>query len=73
MTKMIKPKKSKKQPANARIFFILDRSGSMGCIADETIGGFNAFVETIPFEQARRYVMRVLSDAEIYRRLTAAH
>ena len=29
----------------------------------------DAFVETIPFEQARRYVMRVLSDAEIYRRL----
>lgn len=31
----------------------------------------DAFVETIPFEQARRYVMRVLSDAEIYRRLYA--
>lgn len=46
MTKMIKPKKSKKQPTNARIFFILDRSGSMGRIADETIGGFNAFVES---------------------------
>ncbi|MFO0748112.1 MAG: transglycosylase SLT domain-containing protein [Myxococcota bacterium] len=29
----------------------------------------DAFVETIPYEQARRYVMRVLSDAEIYRRL----
>jgi len=29
----------------------------------------DAFVECIPFEQARRYVMRVCSDAEIYRRL----
>ncbi|MCC6625101.1 MAG: lytic transglycosylase domain-containing protein [Deltaproteobacteria bacterium] len=29
----------------------------------------DAFVESIPFEQARRYVMRVCSDAEIYRRL----
>lgn len=29
----------------------------------------DAFVETIPYPQARRYVMRVLSDAEIYRRL----
>jgi len=29
----------------------------------------DAFVETIPYEEARRYVMRVLSDAEIYRRL----
>jgi soluble lytic murein transglycosylase len=29
----------------------------------------DAFVETIPFEQARRSVMRVFSDAEIYRRL----
>ncbi len=29
----------------------------------------DAWVETIPYEEARRYVMRVLSDAEIYRRL----
>jgi uncharacterized protein YegL len=43
---MITPKKkSKKAPKNTRIFFILDRSGSMASIADETIGGFNAFVE----------------------------
>jgi len=38
-------KKSKKTPTNTRIFFILDRSGSMAQIADETIGGFNAFIE----------------------------
>src|ERR1017187_1456227 len=48
--KMVTPaktlKKSKKTaPKNARIFFILDRSGSMTGIADETIGGFNAFVD----------------------------
>jgi len=44
---MVTPKKSaskKSTPKNARIFFILDRSGSMSTIADETIGGFNAFV-----------------------------
>lgn len=42
MTKMITPKKP--TPKNARIFFILDRSGSMSTIVTETIGGFNAFV-----------------------------
>ncbi len=31
--------------------------------------GLDAWVETIPYEEARRYVMRVLADAEIYRRL----
>jgi hypothetical protein len=44
--KMITPKKKSKKttPTNARIFFILDRSGSMTSIKDETIGGFNAFL-----------------------------
>lgn len=41
--KMVTPVKA--TPKNARILFILDRSGSMRSIADETIGGFNAFVE----------------------------
>jgi len=46
---MIAPKKTKKaskkkQPTNARIFFILDRSGSMMSIKNDTIGGFNSFL-----------------------------
>merc|ERR1719408_255473 len=28
----------------AHIYFLLDRSGSMQCIADDVIGGFNSFV-----------------------------
>jgi Mg-chelatase subunit ChlD len=49
MTQMITPKKKvtkKTKPQNARIFFILDRSGSMDSIKDETIGGFNSFLES---------------------------
>jgi len=49
MTKMIKPvkekkAKSKKAPKNTRILFVLDRSGSMQCIARDTVGSFNTFV-----------------------------
>jgi hypothetical protein len=29
------------------VTFLLDRSGSMGDIWDETIGGFNAYIETL--------------------------
>ena len=29
----------------------------------------DAFVETIPYQQTRRYVMRVIALAEVYRRL----
>lgn len=42
--KMIAPKAKKAKVKNVRILFILDRSGSMGSIKAETIGGFNAFV-----------------------------
>ena len=42
--KMIVPKAKKAKAKNARILFILDRSGSMASIKAETIGGFNAFV-----------------------------
>ena len=41
---MIKIKKQ--QPQNARIVFILDRSGSMRSIARDTVGGFESFIET---------------------------
>lgn len=48
MTKMIKPvkKPAKTKIQNARISFVLDRSGSMASIRDETIGGYNAFIDT---------------------------
>ena len=30
---------------STNVFMILDRSGSMGSIRDDTIGGVNAFIE----------------------------
>jgi uncharacterized protein YegL len=42
--KMIAPKAKKAKVKNVRILFVLDRSGSMSSIKEETIGGFNAFI-----------------------------
>lgn len=39
-------KKSKSKKASALIVCVLDRSGSMGSIIDDAIGGFNTFLET---------------------------
>lgn len=46
VTPVKKTKKTKKAktPKNTRILFILDRSGSMRAIMDDTIGGFNSYV-----------------------------
>lgn len=48
----IKPVKAAKKPStkkpsykSSRIFFVLDMSGSMNSVWDDTIGGFNAFLE----------------------------
>lgn len=46
------------------IIFILDRSGSMGSIADDAIGGFNAFVEGICREDGDGRLTLVLFDHE---------
>jgi uncharacterized protein YegL len=45
MVTPVKKAKKTKKPTNTRIFFVIDRSGSMQSIKTETIGGFNAFVE----------------------------
>lgn len=48
MPKMITPKKNTKKSKvqDAHVVFILDRSGSMSSIANDTIGGFNSFIKT---------------------------
>ncbi len=44
------------------IVFILDRSGSMAGLEDDTIGGFNAMLEKQRREQGEAYVSTVLFD-----------
>lgn len=42
--------------------FILDRSGSMGRLTDDTIGGFNSMIESQKTEDGEAYVTTVLFD-----------
>ena len=42
--------------------FILDRSGSMGRLSDDTIGGFNSMIENQKEEPGEAYVTTVLFD-----------
>ncbi len=44
------------------IVFILDKSGSMGGFEEDTIGGFNSFVETKKKENSNALVTTVLFD-----------
>ena len=44
------------------IVFILDRSGSMAGLVDDTIGGFNAMIEKQKREPGEAYVSTVLFD-----------
>lgn len=44
------------------IVFILDRSGSMAGLEDDTIGGFNAMIEKQKLEQGEALVSTVLFD-----------
>ena len=44
------------------IVFILDRSGSMAGLEDDTIGGFNAMIEKQKGEPGEAYVSTVLFD-----------
>ena len=46
------------------IVFILDRSGSMAGLEDDTIGGFNAMIEKQKGEPGEAYVSTVLFDNE---------
>ena len=44
------------------IVFILDRSGSMAGLEDDTIGGFNAMIEKQKAEEGEAYISTVLFD-----------
>ena len=44
------------------LVFILDRSGSMAGLEDDTIGGFNAMIEKQKLEPGEAYVSTVLFD-----------
>ena len=44
------------------IVFILDRSGSMAGLEDDTIGGFNAMIQKQKGEDGEAYVSTVLFD-----------
>lgn len=44
------------------IVFILDRSGSMGGLETDTIGGYNALIEKQKKEQGEAYISTVLFD-----------
>ena len=46
------------------IVFILDRSGSMAGLEDDTIGGFNAMIQKQKGEDGEAYVSTVLFDHE---------
>ena len=46
------------------LVFILDRSGSMGGLESDTIGGFNSLLEKQKKEEGRAYVSTVLFDHE---------
>lgn len=45
--------------------FILDRSGSMGGLESDTIGGFNAMIEKQKKQEGKAYVTTVIFDHEI--------
>ncbi len=47
------------------LVFILDRSGSMGGLESDTIGGFNSMLEKQKKETGKAYVSTVLFDHEI--------
>ena len=44
------------------VVFILDRSGSMGGLESDTIGGFNAMIEKQKKEEGEAYISTVLFD-----------
>ncbi len=66
--KFIKTKKTEKteEKNNAtELVFILDRSGSMGGLEKDTIGGFNSMLEKQKKESGKCFVTTVLFDHEI--------
>lgn len=57
-----------KQQTNniTEIVFILDRSGSMGGLESDTIGGFNAMLKKQKQEEGKAFVTTVLFDHECF-------
>ena len=47
------------------LVFILDRSGSMGGLEADTIGGFNAMIEKQKKEEGKAYVSTLLFDTTV--------
>lgn len=47
---------------STEMVFILDRSGSMGHLTDDTIGGFNSMIENQKKEEGEAFVTTVLFD-----------
>ncbi|MBR5974942.1 MAG: VWA domain-containing protein [Clostridiales bacterium] len=67
MKKEINNKENKKEAKNniTEIVFILDRSGSMGGLESDTIGGFNSMIAKQKKEDGECYVTTVLFDSKV--------
>ena len=63
--KNIRLKKETVKNTATELVFILDRSGSMGGLEKDTIGGFNSMIEKQKKESGKCYVTTVLFDHEI--------
>ena len=63
--KNVKVKTAETQNAATELVFILDRSGSMGGLEADTIGGFNSMIEKQKKEDGACYVSTVLFDHEV--------
>ncbi len=64
---MTKKNTEKKELRNniTEIVFILDRSGSMGGLESDTIGGFNSMIQKQKKEEGECYVTTVLFDSKV--------
>lgn len=62
----IQPEVFKPRNDITELVFIIDRSGSMGGLEADTIGGFNATIEAQKEKGGRVYVSTVLFDHESY-------
>ena len=51
--------------STTELVFILDRSGSMAGLEDDTVGGFNAMIDKQKKEDGRCYVSTILFDHEV--------
>ena len=66
MMKKSETKNVKNNNGITELVFILDRSGSMGGLESDTIGGFNALIEKQKKMDGQCYVTTVLFDHEIF-------